>query len=145
MTLKKKFNQLKMNKLKSINNIRGYKMFFFISLISLFQVSCTSKDDIVGRYENKSNRSVNLILGSDNSYELIYFDKVFNKGSWSFRNKNGYVHVSFSGWRDLPNFNISDCERACVYTVILSGSELVFNPDNYNVNFVKPPLVQGCK
>ena len=114
------------------------KIYLIILILSLIQFGCTGKDDLIGKYYNKSNQSVKLILYNNETYELVENGKVFNKGNWSFENEEGYNHVKLLNWRDLSNFNLSGCKDNCYYMeVTFSNNELIFNPDDYSINFIK--------
>lgn len=116
-------------------------IYSILFILTVMQFGCTSKSDLIGKYYNKSNHTVKLILYNNETYELVENDQVFNKGKWSFENEEGYNHVKLFNWKDLPNFNLTGCKDKCYYVeVTYYGKELIFNSDDYSINFIKIDL-----
>ena len=111
-----------------------YKLiaFVFIFLLS----SCGSTKDFVGSYKNKSDDTVVLVLNDNYTYQYLKNGELFNAGTWDDKNE-GWSKINFKGWKDLPSFDLLNCKTECFAIVIYDGGELIFQPDDHSINFIK--------
>jgi hypothetical protein len=108
-----------------------------VAIVLTFLVfSCASTTDFVGSYENKSDPAVVLVLKNDYTYQYFNNGKLYNAGTWDYENK-GWLKIAFKSWKDLPPFDLLNWEKECFAIVTYDDGELIFQPDDYTVNFKK--------
>jgi len=98
--------------------------------------SCTSQNDVVGTYINKSNRSCVLVLKSNNEFDYLTNGTLFNTGIWEYKIE-GWEKITFINWKDMPSFNLRGCATNCLAIVNYDRGELIFKPDERSLNFEK--------